>query len=158
MWSRSESIVVNVAMKGKDRLRSWILKNGDHQNGSICQQWIGQGGQYLLVGGWTTHLKKYARQIGSFLREGVKIKKYLKPPTSYFCTVLTPKFLTICHGVNPWTIILIILFPLWHGIMSFVEKKTRSKATITLFNQKKQLATIATYINIYHLIYPLTSI
>ena len=36
-----------------------------------------------LVGDWTTHLKKYTCQIGSFLQVRVKIKNYLKPPARY---------------------------------------------------------------------------
>ena len=37
-----------------------------------------------LVGCWTNPSEKYDRQIGSFPQVGVKIKKYLKPPPSWF--------------------------------------------------------------------------
>ena len=33
--------------------------------------------------GWTTHLKKYARQIGSFPQGRVKIEKYVIPPSKF---------------------------------------------------------------------------
>ena len=39
--------------------------------------WMGRNlGQKVLVGGWTNPSEKYARQIGSFPRVGVKRKKY----------------------------------------------------------------------------------
>ena len=37
----------------------------------------------FLVGGWTTHLKKNARQIGSSSQVVAKIKHNLKPPPSF---------------------------------------------------------------------------
>ena len=36
-----------------------------------------------LVGGWTNPSEKYARQNGNLPQTGVKIKKYLKPPSSH---------------------------------------------------------------------------
>ena len=48
---------------------------------------IGLVNGLFLVGGWTNPFEKYASQIGSFPKVGMKIKKYLKPPPRFSCLV-----------------------------------------------------------------------
>ena len=38
----------------------------------------------FLVGGWTNPVEKYARQNRNLSQVGMNIKKYLKPPPSFF--------------------------------------------------------------------------
>ena len=48
--------------------------------------WLKQS-KVHLVGGWTNPFEKYARQNGNLPQIGVRIKKYLKPPTSAFSSM-----------------------------------------------------------------------
>ncbi len=48
------------------------------QKSGKLTSWYGK-----LLGGWTTPIEKYARQIGSFPQVGVKRNKFLTPPNKY---------------------------------------------------------------------------